>query len=389
MKSRSPLWLLGFSLFIWGVGEGMFMIFNPLYLAQLGAQPLKIGAILSGFGAAMTLAHVPAGHLADRWGARPLMRWSWSLGLIATLLMASARSLTPFILGLLLYGLTAAVSAPLSSYVTAARGQWSVARALTTTSATFNAGYIIGPQLGGWLGNEFGLGFTYKLASAFFAISTLLVWLLPERRETPSTAETTHPPIPLLRNPRYLGFLGLAFILTLGMNLPQPLTPNYLQEIHQLDYNLIGSLGAIGGLGNVLLSLALGVWGRWLAAYLVAQGAVAFFALLIWRGNGLLAFGLGYFLLGGYRAARSLTTARIRDLIHISQVGLAYALAETVGGSAIILAPMLAGWLYARQPQEVYPVSLLLLAFTALGTLAWSSWEKNHVANSSSDARPG
>ncbi len=388
MKKLSPLLLLGLSLFIWGTGEGMFMIFTPLYLERLGANPVRIGVVLSGFGLAMTLAHVPAGSLADRWGARPLMRWSWGLGLFATLLMAAANSLTLFVIGLLLYGVTAAVSAPLSSYVTAARGQWTVARALTTVSATFNAGYVIGPKLGGWLSNQYGLSFTYRLAAGLFVISTALVWLLPERRETPTEKENGQQPVSLWRNPRYLGFLGLAFVLTLGMNLPQPLTPNFLEQFHQLDYNAIGSLGAIGGMGNVILSLVLGAWRNWTGAYLVAQGAVALFAISIWRGETLPVFGLGYFLLGGYRAARSLTTAKIRELVHTAQVGLAYALAESVGGGAIILAPSLAGLLYEQDPTAIYAVSLVLLLLTAILTLLWLSWEKRYAGNTDPDARP-
>ncbi len=58
--------LLGFSLMTWGIGEGMFFIFQPLYLQQLGASPVTIGVIFGAAGIAMTVAHIPAGHLADR-----------------------------------------------------------------------------------------------------------------------------------------------------------------------------------------------------------------------------------------------------------------------------------------------------------------------------------
>ncbi len=71
--------LLGFSLMTWGVGEGMFFIFQPLYLQQLGANPVTIGAIFGAAGIAMTVAHIPAGHLADRIGRKPLLLASWIL----------------------------------------------------------------------------------------------------------------------------------------------------------------------------------------------------------------------------------------------------------------------------------------------------------------------
>ena len=56
------------SLFTWGVGEGAFFYFQPLFLEELGASPIVIGAILGGVGVAMTVVHIPAGYLADRFG---------------------------------------------------------------------------------------------------------------------------------------------------------------------------------------------------------------------------------------------------------------------------------------------------------------------------------
>ena len=62
------LLLLTISLSTWGLGEGLFYYFQPIYLQKLGADPLAIGAILGGMGVAMTVAHIPAGFVADRWG---------------------------------------------------------------------------------------------------------------------------------------------------------------------------------------------------------------------------------------------------------------------------------------------------------------------------------
>jgi len=39
--------LVGVALFTWGMGEGMFLYFIPLYLEQLGADPIAIGSVLS------------------------------------------------------------------------------------------------------------------------------------------------------------------------------------------------------------------------------------------------------------------------------------------------------------------------------------------------------
>jgi MFS family permease len=132
------LWLLAISMFTWGAGEGMFLYFQPLYLQKLHASPLTIGAILGVFGFSMAVAHIPIGYLADKIGRRPLLWTSWIVGLIAAWIMALAGNLTFFVIGLLVYGLSASVTSPLYSYVTAARDKLSVGRAITYISAFYN-----------------------------------------------------------------------------------------------------------------------------------------------------------------------------------------------------------------------------------------------------------
>ena len=40
---NSALLALAAALFTWGLGEGIFFFFQPLYLAELGADPLQLG----------------------------------------------------------------------------------------------------------------------------------------------------------------------------------------------------------------------------------------------------------------------------------------------------------------------------------------------------------
>ncbi len=148
--------LLAASLFLWGVGEGLFFYIQPVYLAQLGANAVQVGFVLGLAGAAMTVVHIPAGMLADHFGRKAIMTAAWMFGAVATVLMFLATTLWPFVAALVLYSLTAFVMSPLSSYVTEARGPWSVGRALTGVAAAFSAGSVIGPVSGGLLAAQFG-----------------------------------------------------------------------------------------------------------------------------------------------------------------------------------------------------------------------------------------
>jgi MFS family permease len=356
--NRSLLWL-GAALFTWGLGEGMFLLFQPIYLQRLGADSIQIGTILGAFGLVMTVAHIPAGHLSDRIGRRPMLIAAWVIGIVATLIMAVAVALPLYILGVLIYGFTAFVVSPLDSYVTAARGSWSVARAITFISMTFNAGGLLGPFTGGWIGDHYGLRSVYYIATGIFVVSTVIIFMIGSQPR--DHVDPADPPPSLLTNGRYVGFLSVFFIVAFATYLPQPLTPNFLNNQRGLSLSLIGLLGSAGSLGNTALNYLLGQL-KARSGFLLGQLGVAAFSILIWRGAGLPALMLGYFLLGGFRALRGLGVAQVRPFVHESQMGLAYGIAETVGSSTVLLAPPLAGVLYSIDPGLMYPVALALIA---------------------------
>ncbi len=366
---NADLLLISASLFAWGVGEGMFLLFQPIYLQQLGASTMTIAGVFSAFGVAMMVTHIPAGYLSDRVGRRPLLVAAWTSGLVAICVMALARTLTVFVIGMLMYGLTAFVSSPLQSYVTAARGKFSPGRAMTLTSAAFNLGSVIGPITGGWVGDRFGLRTVYFVAAFVVFVSTLILFFL--RAQPRDGHDPDSPPARLLTNQRFLGFLVVAFIATFVMYVPQPLTPKFLQNERGLSLTAIGWIGSAGSLGNALLNLLLGHFSAWLG-FLLAQVAVALFALLLWKGDNAIWYAVGYFLMGGYRAARMLIFAEVRPLIHQAQMGLAYGITETVNSFTAILAPLLAGYLYTREPVSVYPVSLALIGAAILVSLLFA-----------------
>lgn len=357
------LWLINLSLLTWGIGEGMFWYFQPIYLQQLGANTMTIATVYSAFGVAMMLVHIPAGYLADKVGRRPVIWAAWFIGMFSAFIMALAKGLNLFIVGMVLYGLTAFVSSPLYSYVTTARGKFSTARAMTMSSAAFNLGAIIGPVTGGWIASHYGLRTIYIFITGIFVISFVIILLIK-----PQPLHQHDPQKPLLRlfeNKRYLTMVGLAFTSVFVMYLAQPFTPNFLESQKGLSLSQIGLLGSLGSIGTVVINLLLGLINSRLG-FFIAQLCVASFAFLLWRGNSLGWFALGYMLLGGYRAARMMIFSQVRPLIHEAQMGLAYGLTDTFNSLAIILSPLLAGWLYTRDPASVYLAAVGMILVSIL-----------------------
>lgn len=352
--------LVALSLATWGLGEGMFYFFQPLYLEKLGADPIRIGGILGVTGLAMMLSFLPAGMLSDRFGRRPLIRLAWIMGTISTLLMAFAPSLPVFVAGMVIYGATGFVTVPLNSYTTAARGRWSVGRTITLISATFSFGTILGPLLGGWLGERYGLEMNFRIAAALFVISTALIFFIRPQPVHASASDGQLAGVRALLNRRYVVYLALVFFIMLGLYLPQPLTPNFLQNQRGIDLLHIGQLLSARGAGVVLLNLALGQLNARLGL-LLAQVCMALFSLLIWQGNSFPVFLLAYPLMGSYITARGLAIAQGRSLVQTANMGAGYGLLETVMSLAIVLGPPLAGYLYSIQPEWIYAVSVMLI----------------------------
>jgi MFS family permease len=378
--------LMSLSLFTWGIGEGMFLIFQPIALEQWGASPALIGTILGATGIMMALAQIPAGHLADRLGPRPIMWASWILGALSCWVMALSNSLVMFTIGLLLYVLTSFVVAPMNSYIAAKRGNMSVERALTTVSAMFHLGAVIGPILGGVLGDKFGVHAIYRISASIFVVSTLIILMVEYLPPTPHQEEKKD--TSLLRNSRFISLLPVIFLGVLATYLPQPMTPMVLQNQRHLSLTAIGQLGALGSLGNALVVLVLGGL-KASAGLIIGLGLVGASSLCLWLGDSFALYGLGYFFLGGYRLYRLMSLAFTRHLVHESRTGLAFGMIETLNAVAVILAPTIAGFLYEYDPYLIFILSLVfilvVMVFSTVQLSIFSRQEKQAALETASE----
>jgi len=371
--------LIACALMTWGLGEGMFYFFQPLYLQELGADPLKIGSILGLVGLASMLSYLPAGYLSDRIGRRPLIWMAWVFGAMATILMAAAKSLPVFVGGMVLYGLTNFVTVPLNSYTTHARGQWSIGRTITLISASFYTGFILGPLIGGYIGQNIGLHANFTVAAVIFVISSSIILFI---RPQPVESDADGDKFTVFRslwNGRYAQYLLLTFFVMFGLYLPQPLTPNYLQNLRGISLVVMGQLISMRSLGVVVLNIVLGHLNARLG-YLLAQVCMGLFAALIWLGAGLPAYMAGYLLMGSYITARGLVLAQGRTLVHAPNMGIAYGSMETVMSLAIVFGPPLAGYLYTINPNLIYSTSLALIGAGLVANLVLSPLRRSDLS---------
>jgi predicted MFS family arabinose efflux permease len=239
--------------------------------------------------------------------------------------------------------------------------RWSVGRVFTFVSASFSLGMVIGPWLGGWIGEQMGLRQNFFIAAVIFMASTLLILFVRPQLVDKHSQELAG--YHLLQNMGYLAYLGALFLVVFAIYLPQPLSPNFLQNEGALNLKQIGQLYSLSGIGVVILNLTLGrLHAR--TGFLLGQISVLMFSLFLWLGDHIFWYSIGYFLLGGFKTARSLGSALIREFVPEAKMGLAFGLSETVSSFGLLLAPLVAGYLYSRNPIWIYAMSagLILLS---------------------------
>jgi MFS family permease len=355
----------------------MFYNFVPIYLSsQFVLDETRIGLVLGAFGFFMAITHIPAGRLADRVGRKPLLITAWVLGFISTLVMGLALSLPMFLAGLFGYGLTAFVSSPLSSYMTAARGSLPVGTILSLSTATFGLGMVLGPVTGGWIGDRYGMRVRFLIAAVIFLFSNVCMLFIESQ---PLDQHDPASPPPHLKQNRELVILFAVIAFSIfAMYIAQPLTPNYLAGVRGLSLSKTGIIFTAGALGNSLMAIFFSrVQPR--RGFILAQIMVVLFALCIWKGTGLPVFALGYFLLGGFRASRPMALAQARELVHNSQMGITYGIIETISSIILILTPPLAGILFDMDPMIVYPLSMILIAISILISYRFSPRKESYA----------
>lgn len=358
------------AIFIWALGEGLFLSLAPLYLAELGAGPEKIGLLTALFSLAQGVVMIPAGIASDRWGPRYLLLGGWLTGLMAALVMAAAPGLELFALGYVGYGLTLWVMPPLTSIIANRRGDLTPERAFSLVYSFFWAGLIISPTLGGLIGEAHGLRTTYMVAPVLFLTSTVIISRLgpgqPRPRDLGGAGHTN-----LVRKRGYLNFLGIVFLISFVLWLGMPLAPNFLQDRWDISISRVGVLSSVASIGGVVLALILGGKGPRRALLAIHAAVFGYLVILLSRGDlGMLA--VAYFLQAGNGIARQFMDAISTRIVRPSQLGLAYALNGTVSRAAAMAASVLAGLLYAIQPEFPFQVGLVLIPLAA-GLTWWKA----------------
>jgi DHA1 family tetracycline resistance protein-like MFS transporter len=185
---NKPLIVIFAAIGLDAVGIGLIFPILPRLLedvAQTGDVASSIG-ILGALYAVMQFVFAPVlGALSDRLGRRPVLLVSLAGAAVNYLVMAFAPQLWMLFIGRAIAGLTSANVSVATAYLTDITPQDQRARRFGLFNAMFGIGFIVGPVLGGVLGDHW-VRLPFIAAAALNAANLLLAWfVLPESR-TPS-----------------------------------------------------------------------------------------------------------------------------------------------------------------------------------------------------------
>lgn len=170
--------LMAASLFINYVDRGNLATAGPLLQDELQLSATQFGALGSAFFVTYVLAMVPAGWLADRYGAKLVLGLGATIWSIATLLTGFVGGFASLLALRLLLGLGESAAFPCTSKLIATgvkREHIGLANGVT------GFGYLFGPAIGTFVGGLLTARLGWRPVFVLFGALSLL-WLIPWRR---------------------------------------------------------------------------------------------------------------------------------------------------------------------------------------------------------------
>ena len=167
------------------IGFGIIMPVMPQLLTQLSGAPMAQATLIAGWllttYAVLQFACGPImGNLSDRFGRRPVLLASLAAFAFDYMLMGFAPTIGWLFLGRAIAGIAGAVYSPAMAYIADVSPPEKRAQSFGVMGAAFGVGFILGPAIGGLLG-ELGPRAPFFVAAALGALNLSYgVFVLPE-----------------------------------------------------------------------------------------------------------------------------------------------------------------------------------------------------------------
>jgi DHA1 family tetracycline resistance protein-like MFS transporter len=185
MPRRLPLFIILLTLVLDAMGIGLMIPVLPDLIREVTgggiANAALWGGILSATFAGMQFLFGPLlGNLSDRFGRRPVLLVSLFVMALDYIIMALAQTIWLLLAARIAGGITAATQSTAAAYIADISRPEERGANFGLVGAAFGIGFVLGPLMGGLLG-EFGTRAPFYAAAALAALNLALGWFfLPE-----------------------------------------------------------------------------------------------------------------------------------------------------------------------------------------------------------------
>lgn len=185
MKHRLPIFFILITLAIDAMGIGLILPVMPDLIRQVEGGGLSEAAIWGGilatsFAVMQFLFGPLMGNLSDRFGRRPVLLISLAFMALDFLIMALAGSIWLLLAGRILGGVTAATQSTAAAFIADISKPEEKAARFGLIGAAFGLGFVIGPLIGGLLG-QLGPRAPFYAAATLAGVNLVLgALVLPE-----------------------------------------------------------------------------------------------------------------------------------------------------------------------------------------------------------------
>ena len=390
----APIGFVLATLAIDALGFGIVVPVVPDLVVRLSDLPASaasiwVGSLLAVFSAMQFLCAPLLGALSDRFGRRPVLLVSLAGIGLNYLLLAWAPTLAWLFLGRVIAGATAANASAATAYIADVTPPDRRAQRFGLVGAMFGLGFVVGPAVGGVLG-EYGLRVPF-LAAAGLAGANLLYGALvlpeslPKDRRRAVTWRRANPVGSLwlvFADPTYarlalawccawfgIGSLQACFVLANGLRLGWGPSQNGL------------ALAAVGVGSAVVQGLVVRRVVPWLgerqAALIGYTFAAAAYTCFAFAGQAWLMF-VGIALQAAGAISGPAVQAMVSARVGADRQGEAQGALSSMQGLTAIVSPLAAGWLFGAFTGPGAPISFpgapFLLSAAVYGLAFCAVW---------------
>ena len=399
----SPLKIAFLTTFMDLIGFGIIIPIQPFYAKSFGASATLITLLGASYSLMQFLFSAPIGRLSDRVGRRPVLLVSVALISVGYLIFGLATSIPMLFVARMISGLGGANLGAAQAIIADVTAPEERSKGMGLIGAAFGLGFIIGPALGGLLGQHHPTTPIFAAAGLALLNFIFIAVYLPETRgsrplspEEEREEQTDEVPVGrfkalprLLSKPNMAPLLGLALFYTLAFALMEQTIGLFIEKVWVTGLPL--SVDELTKQASKLTAYFLVIVG--VAATIVQGGLIGRLtkrfgeARLCKMGVGvvLVSFvliplvgrlgsfpamlGVALLMASGSGVLHPSRNSLISRSAHRSLQGQALGLNQSLSALGRVLGPAMAGALFELSHERPFWVAVVILSFTALISL--------------------